>query len=114
MDTTIPSELQAKALEEVTIYLNALWLEVSGQDATTEQIRPATEAWLTDLIRQLMPVVHEQMPDFGNVNHDDFRQRMIEMWMFRRTRAQVLRGENSGLSRETAAAIVKHLSISLY
>ena len=111
MDMTIPPELRAKALEEVTIYLKALWCANIGQDVPIEQIRPATEVWLTDLIRQLMPATHEQMPDFGKVDHDDFRQSMIEMWMYRRTGAQVLRGENSGLSRETAAAIVKHLSM---
>ncbi len=111
MDITIPLELRAKALGEVTIYLNEIWREITGCDAATEQIRLATEAWLKDLIHQLMPAIYEQMPDFGEVSHDDFRLEIIEKWMYRRTRAQVFRGELSGLSRETAAAIVTHLSI---
>ena len=109
MDITIPLELRAKALEEVTAHHAKIWGEVTDHGTDDESIQLANEIWLKDLIRQLMPATDDRLPDFSQVNDYDLHLVMKERWMTHRRNVRRFCGEDGGLSQETVTAIIAHL-----
>jgi hypothetical protein len=109
MDITIPPKLRVKALEEVTTYLNALWRSVADEDVSDSILKPAAEAWLKDLIQQMMPSQYELVPDFTAEQNDRFRTFLINLWMKDWKQAYIHLGHSRGLTEETAKEVFIHL-----